>query len=378
MAVGDAAASTPEMKVLDDFANFAYTWVGRSGLRRKELMDLMLEFAEEPLVVLHIHGVRWLSCGQTMQRVLHCMPTFLDLFEENEAMWYHKLTSFQFQFLLHLLVDVLTKLNKLNKIFQADHIDVTQIGANLNICITMLRQRFITVGGAAFGRGSKFLWPFLEASGASREIIFPLLGGGQRTHVLHEGVICGRVGSIEECRIIGVEYVQRVVDALNERFPDIGVFNACKLFSPKLYPADNDERSRITEEWLERLLQKFQVLDQERDQCRGECLELVETMREMIPNKSFFEAWEFACTTPEWSTNWPALIKLWRKVLVIPASIAICGRGFSKQNLIKNCLRSSLKLVTLDALMRISCANILIENINWNAILILWRNMRDR
>ena len=88
----------------------------------------------------------------------------------------------------------------------------------------MLRRRFITVGGAAFGRGSKFLWPFLEASGACR------------------------VGSIEECRIIGVEYVQQVVDALNERFPDIGIFNACKLFSPKLYLADDDEQSRITEE----------------------------------------------------------------------------------------------------------------------------------
>ena len=76
----------------------------------------MLEFAEEPLAVLHIHGVRWLSRDQ-MQRVLHWMPTFLDLFEENEAVWYHKLTSFQFQFLLHLLVDVLAELNKLNKIF---------------------------------------------------------------------------------------------------------------------------------------------------------------------------------------------------------------------------------------------------------------------
>ena len=122
---------------------------------------------------------------------------------------------------------------------------------------------------------------------------------------------------------------------------------------------------------MERLLQKFQVLDQEKDQCRGEYLELVETIQEMIPNKSFFEAWEFACTTLKWSTNWPALIKLWRKVLVIPVSIAICERGFSKQNLIKNYLCSNLELVTLDALICISCANIPIENINWNAILIL-------
>ena len=168
------------------------------------------------------------------------------------------------------------------------------------------------------------------------------------------------------------------MDALNERFRDIGVFNACKLFNPKLYRVDDNERSRITKESLERLLEKFQVLGQEKDQYWGECLELVETIQEMIPNKSLFEAWEFACTTPKWSTNWPAMIKLWRKVLVIPPSIATWKRGFSKQNLIKNYLRSSLKLVTLDALMHISCANFLIVNINWNVVLILWRNMRDR
>ena len=140
-------------------------------------MDLMLKFVEEPLVVLYIHRIRWVSRGQTMQKVLHYMPAFLDLFEENEAMWYHKLISFQFQFLLHLLVDVLVELNKLNKIFKVDHVDVTQIDANLNICITILRWRFITIGGAAFGRGSKFLWPFLEASGPSREIVIPLPEG---------------------------------------------------------------------------------------------------------------------------------------------------------------------------------------------------------
>jgi hypothetical protein len=50
--------------------------------------------------------------------------------------------------------------------------------------------------------------------------------------------------------------------------------------------------------------------------------------------------------------------------MMIPVSTAICERGFSKQNLIKSHLRTSLKLETLDALMCISCANIPVENIN--------------
>ena len=74
---------------------------------------------------------------------------------------------------------------------------------------------------------------------------------------MHLGSVTERPGTIEECKFIGVEYVQRVVDALNNRFPDLGIFDACKFFSPNLYPANDDERTRITEEWLERLFVKF-------------------------------------------------------------------------------------------------------------------------
>jgi hypothetical protein len=43
-------------------------------------------------------------------------------------------------------------------------------------------------------------------------------------------------------------YVQQDVDALNNMFPDLGIFNACKLFSPNIYLAnDDDERTCITE-----------------------------------------------------------------------------------------------------------------------------------
>ena len=58
---------------------------------------------------------------------------------------------------------------------------------------------------------------------------------------------------------------------------------------------------------------------------------------------------------------------------MILANIAIWKKGFSKQNLIKNYLHPSSKLVILDAVMHISYINIAIENINWNVVLILCR-----
>jgi hypothetical protein len=87
----------------------------------------------DPLVILHIHEVRWLSRGQLMQRVLDYMSMFLQSFRDDVLIWYRKLTSFQFQFLLHLFVDVLTELNKLNKLVQSDHVDIAHIGDHLNI-----------------------------------------------------------------------------------------------------------------------------------------------------------------------------------------------------------------------------------------------------
>ena len=47
------------------------------------------------------------------------------------------------------------------------------------------------------------------------------------------------------------------------------------------------------------------------DRYLRKCLELVDTIQEMIPNKTLFEAWKFECTTPKlWSINWHALIEL--------------------------------------------------------------------
>ena len=104
-------------------------------------------------------------------------------------------------------MNILAELNKLNKVFYTNHVDVTQIGANLNIYTTILYRRFITIGVPAFGRGSKFLWPFLKAFSASQEMLFPIPNGTQKIHVHHEDVIYGCLDTIEECRIIGAKYV---------------------------------------------------------------------------------------------------------------------------------------------------------------------------
>ena len=64
-----------------------------------------------------------------------------------------------------------------------------------------------------------------------------------------------------------------------------------------------------------------------------ELLEFVETLRHECENKSLYEAWQFCGGFNEWYSNWPHLMKLWQKILVIPLSIAICEGDFKTKML---------------------------------------------
>ena len=48
------------------------------------------------------------------------------------------------------------------------------------------------------------------------------------------------------------------------------------------------------------------------------CLSLVETLRYECEIKLLYEAWQFCGDISKWYTNWPHLMKLWQKILVIP------------------------------------------------------------
>ena len=87
--------------------------------------------------------------------------------------------------------------------------------------------------------------------------------------------------------------------------------------------------------------------------CKGELLEFI-TLGHEFENKTIFEVWCICGSNLKWHTNWPKLMQLRLKIILIPSSIAICERGFSKQNAIKSHLCTRLNLKTLDALMRVS------------------------
>ena len=60
------------------------------------------------------------------------------------------------------------------------------------------------------------------------------------THIIHTLATDGS-NEPQQCILLGASYVQSILHALNDYFPNLPVFNATKIFSPRYYPNnDND------------------------------------------------------------------------------------------------------------------------------------------
>ncbi|KAH9295072.1 hypothetical protein KI387_038660 [Taxus chinensis] len=362
LATNDASSYFPELQFIDKFANKIYSWLGKSAKRHGALRELMDSFQINRLEVLQIHQIRWLSRGKVMERLVKLMFALLKEWELEEKKY------------------VLTELNKLNKIFQEDHIDITSIGTTLDITIDMLRRRFQR---GIFGAGTLHTSSFLtRAQGGSLE--FADGTGTLHVHALRFESLpkSQRSGTLDDCIELGKSFIVKVIDSLDTRFTDLPIFNAAKFFSPRNYYEETEDRDHQTKRWLTSLCDKFSVGNSpivDSVKCLGEMDEFICTIYRSYPKKHMFGAWDLCGGEPEWFEGFPCLMQLWQAILVIPASTAVCERGFSKLNRIKNDDRSRLSLSTLDMLMFLSlCAPHALNEVDWNAIYDAWKNKKAR
>ena len=67
-----------------------------------------------------------------------------------------------------------------------------------------------------------------------------------KLHWLYCCWVCNGPNELHQCILLGASYVQRVVHALNDHFPDLPIFNATKLLSPCHHPSDDSDQTIIT------------------------------------------------------------------------------------------------------------------------------------
>jgi hypothetical protein len=118
------------------------------------------------LKMLHIHNVRWLSMGQVMERMASTMPAILSCFRGPSGCeeLYHEFRCYSVLVFIHLLADVFGELNTLNKIFQKENLDLTEIGDSIEITTRSLSRKFMVYEYEEFGADTKFMAQFLDIS----------------------------------------------------------------------------------------------------------------------------------------------------------------------------------------------------------------------
>ena len=97
--------------------------------------------------------------------------------------------------------------------------------------------------------------------------------------------------------------------------------------------------------------------------CKGELLGFTKPLWHECETKWYLKIGTYVvaiCNGTQIGLNYATLAK---KCILIPSSIAICKRGFFKQNAIKSHLRNRLNLETLDALMWVSLCGL--EVMQW-------------
>ena len=75
---------------------------------------------------------------------------------------------------------------------------------------------------------------------------------------------------------------------------------------------------------------------------------------------------------------YPAACEAGERLLVAPVSTVDCERGFSKQNLIKTCLRNAMSVTSLENLMRISIDGPPRDKFNFSLAFKKWAGQKTR
>lgn len=164
-----------------------------------------------------------------------------------------------------------------------------------------------------------------------------------------------------------------MIDALQERFPDLKVFNIAKLFSPISFSPDLVLLQRNARLWLQTFIEHFcfhggNFFDER--SLRSQLRVFLDTLHVSCAGLKMHHAWLVYSSNLDYVGRYPNIIKLWQVVII--------ERGFSTQNHIKSTLRSSLVLETLEAQMRVAMAKIPIENIDFEQVWVKWCDMRGR
>ncbi|MCO5563835.1 hypothetical protein L7F22_017484 [Adiantum nelumboides] len=316
--------------------------------------------------------------------VLDACKSILSFWKTGARAWYDKLRMYKVLFSIYMLPDILHDMDMLNKVFQNETADVTSFSTSIEVTLSSLRRKFLSPN---FAKDTLYLKDFMDSTKEGvlmhtneageeyvHHLVYACMPGKDKDGILYdfEG------GSVDACIAMAKQFVQKTIECINERFPDMYFFNATKLFNPQFYARDDKEREEKCVLWLSRLLDRLGGHVVDGDACRKELKAFVDVLYYGCEGMNFRDAWRIFSCTQHGHETFPNLMKLWQIWLVLPISSLPCERSFSKQNIIKNDRRQSLRVHTLEMLMRISLLGTDAKLLDWEKVYEGWEQVKDR
>ncbi|GJP33846.1 hypothetical protein CLOM_g18353 [Closterium sp. NIES-68] len=374
----DAAAAFPDFKIIDAVIRALGEIVGRSTPWYERFKHLQMVIHNTNLEHQGLYLIRWLSRGDAIKRLCSILgAAIVVLIEYN-----HKLApvvkTLKFHYCLYFLADVLAEMNTLNRFFQRRSVDITLVSQEVDRTVTYIRHRYIEYG-ATFGGGmSKRLTKFLQrhASG-KRSIVVDGMDkdGSPCTHAfeLSEEKLPGHKfgGSMSDCEDLCSAFAKDMVANVEQRLWDLKRMGGAGLFKVECWPKKAEVRERRHLSWLASNVALFDHKLPGVNQRAAE-LELktfVHIMKNHRADDDFNQGLAAMLKTRDWPKSYPNLMALWQAMAVLPLSTVECERGFSRQNVIKSWLRTSLCDARLSELMTI---NMLDYDMDYAEIVDIW------
>lgn len=299
---------------------------------------------------------RWLSKGQCAESLMKALPAVVEHFSEESPtvelarMLKEKVTSFGWVATLIFFRDFLHKVNQLSMAFQSDTCDYED-------CLDLVKQTKFGLHKLYIDPpmpGGFYLKTFLRSipvdafdhGDQDRETEFKYIHpSGQELPMV--------VTKVELDSF--VLHIKLYANAFNEdltyRFPNDGLNNAFRIFTPKSFPCTSAEMDEFGEDGLTVLLSHYNgstVVGSETPLNEVELFEQWDEMRELIFHE---KAWNCGTFENWWNPildnaanckRFPQVLFFIRIRKVLPLATACCERGFSIMGFVKTLEKSHM------------------------------------
>lgn len=265
---------------------------------------------------------------------------------------------------MHFLCDVLKPLSALSKTYQKSDLDFSDVTPMLQSTIERI-ERLGSKKDGTYLRKFMSQVPTEPQVGEDGLTTFDFQG-----HTIRDGAK-QREEAVSACD----KFITGMVRSMNDRFSDNEDSSVLSAFSNFFNPlVDRDSKEGDVEVITEYLCKVgFECCSDELDLFLGYAHTLVRD-----GNKSVKSSKDLANLAIRKKDVYPVAAEAAERFLVVPVSTVDCERGFSKQNLIKTCLRSRMSVPMLDRLMRLSIEGSQVDAFPFDRAFKAWAAVKDR